>query len=473
MVNSIEVSPHDPAAAYLALSAYKFNDFTPMILRTADYGASWESAATGIEADHWMRVVREDPATPGLLYAGTEMGLFLSRDFGDSWAKWQLNLPVVPITDLTFRNNDLVASTQGRGFWILDDLSPVQQLTEAAMAADMHLFAPREAVMASFGGGFPGGGGAGSTGANPPSGAQIFFRSPTRPIRSSRSRSLTPAATAVRTYATDPEAAGSEDFSSLPAPEAGLNRLAWDYRHDAIPGVDGYRTFGSLLGRVVAPGDYQIRLAHGDESRTVTLSVSPDPRWSATQSQYEAQERFVADAQQVVRDLYGAVTELAGISEQVEAVVERTEDHPLADSIRASGESLTGAITDWEEALIQRRQQTFQDVINFRNKLDAQILALVGSVDGTEPPLTAGARERWTDLRDEWAAHESALGRGDAARRGGGVQRLPDPERRAADRRPPAGTPGFVGGGPLPPRLRPGCSLLLFAPERLKRSCHP
>ena len=118
----------------------------------------------------------------------------------------------------------------------------------------------------------------------------------------------------------------------------------------------------------------------------------------------------MAEAQQVIRDLYGAVNELADVSEQVDAIVERTEEHPLADSIRASGESLTGSITDWEEELVQRRQRTFQDVINFRNKLDAQILALIGSVDGSEPPVTAGARQRWSDLREEWAGHESTLG---------------------------------------------------------------
>lgn len=410
MINSIEVSPHDPATAYVVATAYKFNDFTPMILRTRDHGDGWESITDGIEAEHWVRVVREDPATPGLLYAGTEMGLFLSRDAGDNWEKWQLNLPVVPVTDLTIRANDLVASTQGRGFWILDDLSPVQQFTDAVASAEMHLFQPRDAVMASFAGGFGGGGGALATGANPPGGAQIFYAFADVPDSLVTIEVLDADGRAIRTYATNPEAAGDEAYSSLPVPKAGLNRLAWDFRHDAIPGVDGYRHFGSLQGRVVAPGDYQVRLTHDGASLTAPITVAPDPRWSATQAQYETQEGFVAAAQQVVRDLYGAVTELAGVSEQVAAVVERTEDHPLADSIRSSGESLTGAITEWEEELIQRRQQTFQDVINFRNKLDAQILALIGSVDGTEPPLTAGAQERWTDLQGEWAAHENTLG---------------------------------------------------------------
>ena len=286
----------------------------------------------------------------------------------------------------------------------------MQQLSEDATTAELHLFVPRDAVMAAFSGGFGGGGAAGTTGANPPGGAQIFFSFAEAPDSLVTVEVLDADGTAIRTFATDPEAAGDEEYSSLPTPRAGLNRLAWDYRHDAIPGVEGYRNFGSLQGRVVSPGDYQVRLSHGDESRTAIFTVAPDSRWRATRGQYEIQEGFVAEAQQVIRELYRAVNELAGVSEQVDAIVERTEEHPLADSIRASGESLATAITEWEEELIQRRQQTFQDVINFRNKLDAQILALIGSVDGTEPPLTAGARERWTDLQEEWAVHENTLG---------------------------------------------------------------
>ncbi len=152
MINSIEVSPHDPATAYIAVTKYKFNDFTPHIFKTNDYGESWQRIVEGIEDEAWVRAVREDPVRTGLLYAGTELGIYISFDDGLAWQKWQLNLPIVPITDLTIRNNDLVAATQGRAFWILDDLSPVQQITTETAEADVHLFEPRPAIQVQWGG---------------------------------------------------------------------------------------------------------------------------------------------------------------------------------------------------------------------------------------------------------------------------------------------------------------------------------
>ncbi|MGI9627018.1 MAG: VPS10 domain-containing protein, partial [Longimicrobiales bacterium] len=373
IINSIEISPHDPAKVFLVVTRYKFNDFTPLVYRTRDYGANWTLVADGIEEDHWVRTVREDPVRPGLLYAGTELGVFVSMNDGDSWEKWQLNLPIVPITDLQVRNNDLVAATQGRAFWILDDLSPLQQLADEASNASLHLHTPRDAVMAPF---FGGGSG---VGANPPGGAQIFYLFDEAPEGLVRLDVLDSSGAVIRTYATDPEEAGDENFSELEAPSAGLNRASWDFRHEGVQGIDGYQTFGSLAGRVAAPGQYQVRLSHGDQSQTVDLTTLPDPRLDATESQYRAQEQFVAEAQTTLADLYESVRELSNISGQVGSVVENTEDHPMADTIRTAGESLQGQITDWEGNLIQRQQQTFQDVINFKNQLDAQMAALIGS----------------------------------------------------------------------------------------------
>ena len=213
----------------------------------------------------------------------------------------------------------------------------------------------------------------------------------------------------IRTYATDPEEAGDENFSELAAPSAGLNRASWDFRHEGVEGIDAYQTFGSLAGRVAAPGQYQVRLTHGDASQTVDLTTRPDPRVDASANQYRAQEQFVADAQATLSDLYESVRELSNISDQVGSVVENTDDHPMADTIRTAGESLQEQITDWEGNLIQRQQQTFQDVINFKNQLDAQIAALIGSVDGFEPPVTAGARERWSDLAGQWQGHREGM----------------------------------------------------------------
>jgi photosystem II stability/assembly factor-like uncharacterized protein len=290
LVNSVEVSPHDPATAYVVITRYKFNDFTPHIFKTTDYGGSWERIVEGIAEEDWVRVVREDPVRPGLLYAGTETGLYLSLDGGDRWHDFQLNLPVVPITDLTIRNNDLVAATQGRAFWVLDDLSPLQQLSDLAVRSPMHLFEPRVAVQS----GFPGGGGGARTGENPPAGAQIFYSFADAPEGLVTLEILDSDGAVVRTYATDPEEAGSEVFSTLPRPQAGLSRQAWDFRTDPLPEVEGLIPFGSLQGRQLPPGNYLVRLTHGEASVMVSLRLEPDPRRTATLAQYAEQDRLLA-----------------------------------------------------------------------------------------------------------------------------------------------------------------------------------
>jgi photosystem II stability/assembly factor-like uncharacterized protein len=383
LVNSIEVSPHDPAAAYVVLTRYKFNDFTPHIFRTSDYGESWARVVEGIAEEDWVRVVREDPVRPGLLYAGTETGLYVSVDGGGGWVPFQLNLPVVPITDLTIRNNDLVAATQGRAFWILDDLSPLQQASEATAASALHLYAPRPAVQVSFGGG-----GGGRVGQNPPPGAQLFYSFAEAPEGLVTLEVLDAGGNVVRTFATDPAEAGDEELSELPTPEAGLNRFAWDFRTESLPTVEGLVPFGSLQGRRLPPGDYQVRLTHGETSTTVPLRVEPDPRRTATLAQYVEQDRVVAQ-----------------VHEQVDAVVANTAGHADADTVAAAAGVLTEKIEEWEDVLVQPDQKTFQDVINFVNQLDAQLLALIQSVDGTEPPVTQGARDRLRDLTEAWAGH--------------------------------------------------------------------
>ena len=174
LVNAVEVSPHAPATAYVAITKYKFNDFTPHVFKTTDYGKTWTRIVEGIAPEAWARVVREDPVRKDLLYLGTETGFYVSFDGGTRWTPFQGNLPVTPITDLKVHKGDLLASTAGRAFWILDDLSPLRQWDAAAPAGGARLFAPRAAYRTSgFGGGF--GGGNARTGRNPPQGAVIDY----------------------------------------------------------------------------------------------------------------------------------------------------------------------------------------------------------------------------------------------------------------------------------------------------------
>jgi len=206
----------------------------------------------------------------------------------------------------------------------------------------------------------------------------------------------------VRTYATSPGEAGNEHFTKLDSLKKGLNRVAWDYRTESVPAVEGLQTYGSLQGRRFPPGEYGVRLTEGDEVATASLRVLPDPRRTATPAQYVEQDRLLAAAQALVSDLYESVNGMRSVGAQVDAVVESTAGHASADTIAAVAEGLSGKIEAWEDALIQPDQRTFQDVINFLNRLDAQILALIESVDGTEPPVTQGAKERLRDLTSEW-----------------------------------------------------------------------
>ena len=163
--------------------------------------------------------------------------------------------------------------------------------------------------------------------------------------------------------------------------------------------------YGSLDGRQLPPDAYQARLTHDDDVATAAFRVVPDPRRSATTAQYAEQDRLLAGAQAMARDLYESVILMQSVSGQVQAVIEGTSEHEFADTVAAAGTAVTDRIEGWEDVLVQPDQKTFQDVINFLNQLDAQILALVQSVDGSEPPVTRGVRDRLRDLRDSWSGH--------------------------------------------------------------------
>jgi hypothetical protein len=404
MINSIEVSPHDPARAYVVVSRYKFNDFTPLVYRTTDYGDSWEQVTDGFAADSWVRVVREDPVREGLLYAGTELGMYLSTDGGDRWREWQLNLPVVPITDLTIRNNDLVAATQGRAFWILDDLSPLQQIDEAAMADGLTLLAPRPTRIVQWGGFFGGGAGGAIAGQNPPAGAQLFFWAADEPDAPAVLEIVAPDGETVRTFSADPEGSGHADAEKMSV-APGLNRVAWDFRYPDLAETDGLTYFGSTSGRVVAPGTYTVRLTIGEESQEQPLVLDQVPWRDATAEEYAAQDAFLAEAQALAEDVHRSASRLWSAKEQIEELVGRIEGRDGADEIVESAREVVDAIESWDGEIMQRRTANFQDIINFENRFAAEVIAAITAVDGAEPPVTEGARQRLVDLQAEWAGY--------------------------------------------------------------------
>ncbi len=405
MINAIDVSPHDAATAYVAVTRYKFNDFTPLAFKTNDYGKSWKPIVRGIPEEAWVRVVREDPKRRGLLYMGTELGAFVSFDDGENWQSLQLNLPVTPVTDLIVQeqSNDLVASTAGRSFWILDDLSPLQQMDELVKNARVHLVAPEPAHRVERGFGF----GGGAVGKNPPAGAILdFLVEEVSEEKKVTLEILDASGAVVRKYPPEDPPEGPAAERNPWKPKAGMNRVSWDLRHESPKRVPGLFSFGGLQGRKVVPGTYQVRLTAGGETRTQTIEVKKDPRLDTPLGTYQEQDDFLEGVANEIAAIHQGVIRLRGVRDQVQGFLERTKDR--AD-IQDSGKGLVGKLDAMEGELIQKRTVDGQTVINFPVQLNHHFIILHGAVDGSEEGVIAGARDRFRDLMAQWNEKKAAL----------------------------------------------------------------
>jgi len=463
-INAIEVSPHQAGAAYVAVTRYKLGDDTPLAFKTTDYGAHWSRITDGIEDGDWVRVVREDPVRRGLLYAGTEGGAYVSFDDGGNWQPLQLNLPVVPVTDLKVAGDDLAAATQGRAFWILDDLSPLRQIGDGTGDADLSLFRPADAVRAQFGG-RPG---AGPEGQNPPSGAVIDYvlsedlaaTLSATPGDGDEGEAMTQAegeqdemvaeedaeqpsgpeleleivdadGAVVRTFSSRPEpgedhGGGEEESffggggSTILPTKAGMNRFVWDLRGEEATEIPGLVTFGDLGSPEMPPGTYTVRLTAGDREVTRTLKVLEDPRIDRSgftgDTSYAEQQALLAKIHDLLDALDDGVLQERRVREQVEQEIARAEDlsaaganDEAAKAITEAGKKLVEDLKTWEESVIQSKTTNFQDIINYPNRLNAQIVYLFTSIDGSGPPVSAGAKTRFDELRDQWSQRKQAL----------------------------------------------------------------
>ena len=391
MVNQIEVSPHDPATVYVAYTRYKFNDFTPHIFKSTDYGKSWKRIVNGIGPEAHLRVVREDPTQKDLLYAGTELGLYISFNGGEKWEKFQQNLPIVPITDLMIHQNDMIVATQGRAFWIMDDLTPLYQLSEASKA-DFFVFEPRAAIRDNaFRSNDP------TIGRNPYPGFSLpyYIRDNvdsvnlTVDIKNSNGQ-------VIRTFATD-----AEDRQNKIGKKSGMNRLNWNMTQTNFDGVEGVFMGLGAGGHRVAPGNYSATFTYGENSVTKPLEIKPDPRWQATEAQYQDQQMLLLTVRKMIVNVQDKANELRSIRTQLNDLTPRIskEDYP---EIHKEINRLITEIDAVEDKMIQPKQKTFQDVINFPNKLEVSLLHIYGTIDGIEPPVTNGQKQRVRDLQFEF-----------------------------------------------------------------------
>jgi hypothetical protein len=428
-VSMIEASPTDAATAYVAVQRHKVDDFAPYIFKTADRGKTWSKIVAGIPADVYVHAVRMDHKRKGLLYAATESGVFFSWDDGANWQSLQTNLPPAPVWDITVHDNDLVAATHGRAFWILDDLAPLQQYKAENADEDTHLYAPSAAVRAEFGGGFGGGGGA--VGQNPPAGAVVYYSLKTAikkpeekkgadqgPATGSQEGTTGAKAAPITLEILDAkgqvirkfpakrqggdEVSGEEDEGfgrgaerPLPA-EAGLNRFVWDLRYEGASRVPRSPLWGGNTdGPVAIPGNYQVRLTVQGKTYTAPLEIKPDPRLLAhvTQQDLEQQLDLLLKIRGSVTQAHDTINQIRDIRAQITALNKRLEGQPQAKAVAEAGKQLDKKMTEVEEVLIQTKAKSNQDVLNYPIRLNNYLVALGGVVESAEGRPTQASFE--------------------------------------------------------------------------------
>ncbi|MEO8663317.1 MAG: glycosyl hydrolase [Bryobacteraceae bacterium] len=415
-INSIEPSPFDAGTAYVAATMYKSDDFRPYLYKTADYGRTWKKIVQGIPETAFARVIREDPNRRGLLYAGTETGIYVSFDDGDHWQSLQLNMPVVPITDLAIHKEqkDLVAATQGRSFYILDDLAVLHQTNDTVNKADMHLFQPEDAYRMD--GGSPTRPGA-TIGQNPPSGTVVYYTLSKKPEAKQELtlEFLDSEGKLIRRFThakeekpgeSKPEDAGDATLK----PEEGANRFVWDLRYPDAVKVPGMILWGgNTNGPLVVPGAYQVRLTLAGKSLTQKFEVKKDPRVAATEEDFRKQQALLLQLRDKFSQTSEAIKRIREVRTQLDAFAKRDDAKEVAEAATALSKKLTGV----EEELYQTKNQSSQDPLNFPIKLNNKLAALASTVASADAAPTAQAyvvqEEITTLINAQLAALEGLL----------------------------------------------------------------
>jgi photosystem II stability/assembly factor-like uncharacterized protein len=406
-INSLEASPFDPATAYVAATMYKYDDYKPYLYKTSDYGKTWKKITNGIPDGAFTRVVREDPDKRGLLYAGTETGLYLSFDDGANWQSMQFNLPVVPITDLAIhkREKELVAATQGRAFWIFDDLPMLHQVMDAGgfkAIGDTKLFKPKEAYRMPGGGGFqlPA---TATVGKNPAGGVVVYYSLKAKPTTDVVMEFFDANGKSVRKFTGRLPRPGPSGGSATPAQaavvegegfggaaaqvptDAGLNRFVWDMRYTEAVRFPGMILWaGETRGPKVVPGTYQVKLTVDGSTLTETFEVKSDPRLTTTGAEYAKQLDLSLKIRDKLNETHNAIISIRDVKKQVDDLVKRvgSQSKPIADA----GTALNKKLTEVEEALYQTKNQSSQDPLNFPIRLNNKLAALGGVVSQSETP---------------------------------------------------------------------------------------
>ena len=386
MINSIDPDPHRDGACYVAATSYKSGDYQPYLFKTLDYGQTWETITNGIPGDEFTRVVRVDPEKQGLLYAGTEKGMWISFDDGANWQPFQLNLPIVPVTDLTIKDNNLIAATQGRALWMIDDLTPMQQLSDAVKNAKSYLFKPLAAYRMN------GGQARRATltmGTNHPNGVMIYYYLADKPSpKDSMELTITDQhGKTIQTFSTY-----AKDREHKLEPKQGSNLFVWDMMEDPAERFDGLiMWWASLSGPKAVPGNYQVTLKSLGTEQTQDFEILKDPRGTGTIADIQKQHDFLAEIRDKMTDTHRTIEDIRLVRKQMKGYEEMIKGMDKVDEIIAKMKNIDSAMTQIEEALYQTKNQSPQDPLNFPIRLNNKLAHLTTLTSGNDFPPTVQA----------------------------------------------------------------------------------
>ena len=412
LINAIEVSPHDKATVYIATTRYKFNDHTPGLYKSTDYGNSWTKITDGLPANAFTRVVREDDVRRDLLFAGTEIGVFISWNGGRSWLPFQLNLPITPITDLRVHKGNLIAATSGRAYWILDDLNVIRQYKKDATFT---LYQPAGSYLVNGGSELDGSSdeftGANTfRGVNPSTGVVLYYQLPdlkktdeiTMEIKDS-------AGNVVRSFSSKADEkfrrydGGPRPNPLLPKAK-GLNRFVWDMRYATMPGIPDVRIEASWAGHKAPPGKYNITMRLGDQTANTDAEILANPLYPTDGATYSEYHQTMLSMENELATMHRMVNSLYEKQKQLDSLIASLPAGDKFASIKKDAEALLKKMKAWDEDMVQRKSKAYDDVENFPNKFTANYIFLINQTESDIPRVNQPSRDRMNELNKQWAS---------------------------------------------------------------------
>ncbi|MBC7886183.1 MAG: exo-alpha-sialidase, partial [Saprospiraceae bacterium] len=412
LINAIEVSPHSPGTIYIATTRYKFNDHTPALYKTSDYGKTWSNISKGIPDGAFTRVVREDQVRKDLLFAGTETGIYISWNGGKEWSPFQLNLPITPITDLKVHMGNLIAATSGRSFWILDDLGFIRQYQKDTSA--FVLYQPDPVILANgsseldapspeFKGSHP------TRGVNPATGAVFYYQLPDpKPGDVLLMEIKDEMGKPVRSFSSKKDSLFMKYDGGPPAepvlPKAkGLNRFVWNLRHQTAPGIPGVYIESSYRGHKAIPGKYSVELKIGDRSLRTNVDIKTNVLYPTDAKTYFEYHSLMSEMEKEVTDMHQMVNMIFNKRLQMEQIIASLTDEVKFKSIKDEGVLFVKSLKQWDEEMVQRKSKAYDDVENFPNKFTANYMFLINQTESDIPRVNQSSLDRLKELNEEWS----------------------------------------------------------------------